>query len=111
MDSYDRIVRAYAAARPAREQAGIRSLSGYVVRMMEEELRRAAVFARHTPGLKCLSLEQGAAVLRDNIADRTVKVAIRGGGLHCGSCGGDACIHVGFLLSVPQVYWLLEPGA
>lgn len=110
MESYDRIVRAYTAARPARERAGIRSLSGYVVSMMEWELGRAAVFARHTPRLRCLSLEPGAAILRDNIAGRTVEVAIRGGGLRCGSCGGDACLHVGFLLSMPQVCLMLGQG-
>jgi len=110
-ESYNRIVRAYKASAPAREQAGISSLSGYVMRMMEEELLRAAVFARHKPRLKCLSIEPEAAVLRDNIAGRIVEVAIGGGALHCKACGGDACLHVGFLLSIPQVYWELEPGA
>lgn len=112
VESYDRIARAYRAYRAtSREEAGIKSLAGYVVSMMENELVRAAVFARHKPRLKCLSLEPEAAVLRDNIAGSIVEVAIRGRDLHCKACGGDACLHVGFLLSIPQVYWLLEPDA
>jgi len=109
MDSYDRIYRAYEASGASRGKAGTRSLSAYVVRLMEAELKRADVFARHRPWIKFIAIEDGVAILRDNMAGSIVEVAVRAGELDCKSCHGDACLHVGFLLSVPQVYWLLEP--
>ena len=105
---YDRFHDSFQKSREELGRRGIKSFSGYVSYMLEEQMLRDAAFARHAPRIKRISVETDSVILRDNIHNRIVEVAVRGGELACQHCQQNDCVHVGFVFSMPDVYDMLS---
>ena len=105
---YDRFQDAYQKSREELSRKGVKSFSGYVSYMLEEQMLKDEAFARHAPKIKSISVESDCVILRDNIHNKIVEVTIRDGQLICQQCEQDDCVHVGFVFSMPDVYDMLS---
>lgn len=105
---YDRFHDAYTNSKEDLSRKGVKSFSGYVSYMLEEQMLKDETFAKHAPRIKSISVESDCVILRDNVSGRIIEVAIRGGELACQHCEKGDCVHVGFVLSMPDVYDMLE---
>lgn len=105
---YNRFNSAYQKSRDELTRKGVKSFSGYVSYMLEEQMLKDETFARHAPRIKKISVEPDCVILRDNMHDRIVEVAVRSGEIVCQYCDQKDCVHVGFVLSMPDVYDMLS---
>lgn len=105
---YDRFQNAYQKSREDLSRKGVKSFSGYVSYMLEEQMLKDETFARHAPMIKKVSVEADCVILRDNVQNRIVEVAVRNGELYCQICEQKDCVHVGFVFSMPDVYDMLS---
>lgn len=105
---YDRFQDAYQKSRDELSRKGVKSFSGYVSYMLEEQMLKDETFARHAPMIKKVSVESDCVILRDNVHNRIVEVSIRNGELYCQRCEQKDCVHVGFVFSMPDVYDMLS---
>ncbi len=105
--AYERFHEAYTKSKEDLSRRGVKSFSGYVSYMLEEQMLKDETFARHAPRIKSISVEADCVILRDNVNNRIVEVAIRDGELACQQCESTDCVHVGFVFSMPDVYDML----
>ena len=87
---------------------GVNSFAGYVTYMLEEMMEKDKIFAKHAPKIQKISVEDDCVVLKDNIKNRIAEVAIQKGEMFCQLCEDKACVHVGFVFSLPDVYEVLN---
>ena len=104
---YDRFHTAYTGNKAELAIRGIRSLSGYLTRMLEERMRSDEAVAEYTPRMKKVSVDDGRAVLLDRHENRIAEVVVQDGSLYCQLCEVSNCLHVGFAHSLPEVYAFL----
>ena len=105
---YNRFNHAYAASKESLAARGVRSLSGYISYMLEDRMREDEATATSAPKMRKISVEGDRVILHDTMANRVAEVAVRDGTLFCHLCEKKDCIHVGFALSLPEVYAVLD---
>jgi hypothetical protein len=72
---------------------------------MEEMMVKYEAFAKHAPYMEKLSIDQNRVVLQDNKRNRIAEVLLKEGELHCLLDEKSDCVHVGFVYSLPEIYY------
>lgn len=105
---YDRFQDIYNENKETLANKGVRSLSGYVSYMLEESMNRDETFARFAPKIEGISIEDDRVILKDHIQNRIVEVVLQESEMHCYLCESKDCMHIGYVLSMPEVYKALN---
>ena len=87
---------------------GVNSFSGYVTYRLEEMMQKDKTFAKYSPKIEKISVDEDRIILKDNIKNRIAEVIIQKGELFCRLCKENDCVHVGFLFSLPEVYEIIS---
>lgn len=107
---YNRFFDTYEKNKKQLEFKGITSFSGYLTSMMDEMMKRYEASCRHVPFMEKISINQNSIIIRDNKNDRIVEVILRQNELQCLRDDRNDCIHVGFVYSIPGLYFMLPKG-
>ena len=105
---YDRFQKVYQSSKDDLAMKGVNSFSGYVTHILEEMMQKDKTFARYAPMIKKISVDDDRVILKDNMKDRIVEVAVQNGELYCQFCEENDCVHIGFVFSLPDVYEVLN---
>ena len=62
-------------------------------------------FAKHAPYIEKVSIDQNRVVLKDNKRNRIAEILLKEGELQCLLDERSDCIHVGFVYSLPEIYY------
>jgi hypothetical protein len=73
--------------------------------MMEEMMVRYEAFAKHAPYMEKIDIDQNRVTLKDNKRNRIVEVLLKDGELQCLLDEKSDCVHVGFVYSLPELYY------
>jgi predicted CopG family antitoxin len=103
---YNKFLKVYEKNKKGLEIKGVRSFSGYLTSMMEETMVRYEAFAKHAPYMEKLSIDQNRVVLQDNKRNRIAEVLLKQWELQCLLDERSDCVHVGFVYSLPELYYL-----
>ena len=103
---YKKFFKLYERNKKGLEVKGIRSFSGYLTSMMEGMMLKYEAFAKHAPYMEKLSIDQDRVVLKDNKRNRIAEVLLKEGELQCLLDERADCVHVGFVYSLPELYYL-----
>jgi len=87
---------------------GMNSFSGYVSFMLDEAIKKDKSFARYVPKIEKISVDDDTVILKDNIKNKIAEVVLQKGELFCKLCKKKACVHVGFVFSLPDIYEVLN---
>jgi hypothetical protein len=102
---YKKFFKVYEKNKKGLELKGITSFSGYLTSMMEEMMVRYEAFAKHAPYMEKIDIDQNRVTLKDNKRNRIVEVLLKDGELQCLLDEKSDCIHVGFVYSLPELYY------
>ncbi len=105
---YDKFHDVYQKNKNNLAMKGVNSFAGYVTYMLEEMMQKDETFARYAPKLEKISVDDDRVILKDNLKNRIVEVAVQKGELYCMLCEEKDCIHIGFVWSLPDVYDVLH---
>ena len=105
---YDRFHEVYQQSKDDLATKGVNSFAGYVTYMLEEMMQKDKTFAIYAPKLEKISIDEDRVVLKDNLKNRIVEVAVQRGELYCMHCEEKDCVHIGFVWSLPHVYEVLH---
>ncbi len=105
---YDKFHDVYQKSKDDLLMKGVNSFSGYVTFMLEELMAKDKTFARYAPKIEKISVDNDRVILKDNIRNRIAEITIKDGVLECCLCNEKACVHVGFVFSLPDVYEILN---
>ena len=98
----------YEKNRKGLELKGIMSFSGYLTSRMEEMMIKDEVFAKHSPFIEKIAIDQDRVILKDNKRNRIVEVLLKNGELQCLLDERSDCVHVGFVYSLPELYGIIS---
>lgn len=87
---------------------GVRSLSGYISYLLEEQMQENETLATHTPAMKKISNDDERVVLLDSTINRITEIVVRDGELSCRLCESNDCMHVGFAYALPAAHIILN---
>jgi hypothetical protein len=82
---------------------GVNSFAGYVTHCLEEMMRKDETFAKFTPKIEKISVDERCIILRDIPKNRIVEIQFHKNELACMLCDQNECKHVGFCESLPEV--------
>jgi hypothetical protein len=88
--------------------ASFQRFSGYLTTMMEEMMIKDEVFAKHSPFIEKIAVDQDRVILKDNKRNRIVEVLLKNGELQCLLDERPYCVHVGFVYSLPELYHIMN---
>jgi hypothetical protein len=77
---------------------------------MEEMMIKDEVFAKHSPFIEKIAVDQDRVILKDNKRNRIVEVLLKNGELQCFLDEKPDCVHVGFVYSLPELYCIINNG-
>jgi hypothetical protein len=84
------------------------SFSGYLTSRMEEMMIKDEVFAKHSPFIEKIAVDQNRVILKDNKKNRIAEVLMNKGELQCLLDERTDCVHVGFVYSLPELYGIIS---
>jgi hypothetical protein len=102
---YKKFLKVYEKNKKGLELKGVTSFSGYLTSMMEEMMVRYEAFAKHAPYMEKIDIDQNRVTLKDNKRNRIVEVLLKNGELQCLLDEKSDCVHVGFVYSLPELYY------
>ena len=105
---YKKFFEVYEKNRKGLELKGIMSFSGYLTSRMEEMMIKEELFAKHSPFIEKIAVDQNRVILKDNKKDRIAEVLLNNGELQCLLDERSDCIHVGFVYSLPELYDIIS---
>ena len=105
---YKKFFEVYEKNREGLELKGVTSFSGYLTSRMEEMMIKDEVFAKHSPLMEKIAVDQNRVILKDNKRNRIVEVLMKNGELQCLLDERSDCIHVGFVYSLPELYDIIS---
>ena len=105
---YDKFNQAYQKNKDELTMKGVNSFAGYVTYLLEDVMKKDKTFARYAPNLEKVSVDADRIILKDNIKNRIAEVAIQNGQLYCQLCEEKDCVHIGYVLGLPDVYEILN---
>ena len=106
---YRRFFDAYAKNKKELEFKGITSFSGYLTSMMEEIIKRYEANGLHAPFMEKILIDHNSVIIKDNKRNRIVEITFRDNELQCLLDNRNDCVHVGFVYSLPELYFMLTP--
>ncbi|MDQ3840667.1 MAG: hypothetical protein M3297_15540 [Thermoproteota archaeon] len=101
---YNKFFATYEKNRRGLELKGITSFSGYLTSMMEEAMAKYEAFARHSPFMEKIDVEQNRITIKDNKRNKIAEVFLKDDQLYCSLDGNTDCVHIGFVYSLPELY-------
>ena len=105
---YKKFFEVYEKNRKGLELKGIMSFSGYLTSRMEEMMIKDEVFAKHSPFIEKIAVDQNRVILKDNKKNRIAEVLMNNGELQCLLDERSDCVHVGFVYSLPELYGIIS---
>jgi hypothetical protein len=75
---------------------------------MEEMMIKDEVFAKHSPFIEKIAIDQNRVILKDNKQNRIAEVLMNNGELQCLLDERSDCVHVGFVYSLPELYCIIS---
>ena len=66
------------------------------------------VFAKHSPFMEKIAIDQNRVILKDNKQNRIAEVLMNNGELQCLLDERSDCVHVGFVYSLPELYCIIR---
>ena len=105
---YKKFFEVYEKNREGLELKGVTSFSGYLTSRMEEMMKKDEVFAKHSPLMEKIAVDQNRVILKDNKRNRIVEVLMKNGELQCLLDERSDCVHVGFVYSLPELYCIIN---
>jgi hypothetical protein len=76
---------------------------------MEEMMIKDEVFAKHSPFIEKMAVDQNRVILKDNKQNRIAEVLMNNGELQCLLDDERSdCVHVGFVYSLPELYHVIR---
>ena len=105
---YNKFFGVYERSKRELELKGITSFSGYLTSMMEEMMNRYEVFAKQAPFIEKVSIDRDRVIVKDNKNGRIAEVLLKDGELRCLLADRVACVHVGFVYSMPELYRIIK---
>jgi hypothetical protein len=84
------------------------SFSGYLTSRMEEMMMIKEVFAKHSPFIEKIAVDQNRVILKDNKKNRIAEVLMNNGELQCLLDEKSGCVHLGFVYSLPELYGIIR---
>ena len=74
---YDKFQEVYQKSKDDLAMKGVNSFSGYVTYMLEEMMQKDKTFARYSPKIEKISVDDDRVILKDNIKNRIAEVAVQ----------------------------------
>ena len=105
---YKKFFEVYEKNKEGLELKGVTSFSGYLTSRMEEMMIKDEVFAKHSPLVEKIAVDQNRVILKDNKRNRIVEVLMKNGELQCLLDERSDCVHVGFVYSLPELYCIIN---
>jgi len=105
---YKKFFGVYEKNKKGLELKGVTSFSGYLTSRMEEMMIKDEVFAKHSPLVEKIAVDQNRVILKDNKRNRIVEVLMKNGELQCLLDERSDCVHVGFVYSLPELYCIIN---
>jgi len=105
---YKKFFEVYEKNKKGLELKGVTSFSGYLTSRMEEMMIKDEVFAKHSPLMEKIAVDQNRVILKDNKRNRIVEVLMKNGELQCLLDERSDCVHVGFVYSLPELYCIIN---
>ena len=100
---YERFHNAYLSRKDKLAAEGIRSLSAFISRMLDDVLLEDEM-ARRPGRMRKLHVDPGRVVLMDNETGRVAEVGMQDGQPLCHMCKSDSCLHAGFACAIPALF-------
>ena len=66
------------------------------------------VFAKHSPFIEKIAVDQNRVIIKDNKKNRVAEVLLNNGELQCLLDERSDCVHVGFVYSLPELYDIIS---
>jgi hypothetical protein len=105
---YKKFFGVYEKNKKGLELKGVTSFSGYLTSRMEEMMIKDEVFAKHSPFIEKIAVDQNRVILKDNKKNRIAEVLMNNGELQCLLDERSDCVHVGFVYSLPELYGIIS---
>jgi hypothetical protein len=105
---YKKFFEIYEKNKKGLELKGVTSFSGYLTSRMQEMMIMDEVFAKHSPLMEKIAVDQNRVILKDNKRNRIVEVLMKNGELQCLLDERSDCVHVGFVYSLPELYCIIN---
>jgi hypothetical protein len=105
---YKKFFEVYEKNKKGLELKGIMSFSGYLTSRMDEMMIKDEVFAKHSPFIEKIAVDQNRVILKDNKQNRIAEVLLKNGELQCLLDERSDCVHVGFVYSLPELYSIIS---
>jgi hypothetical protein len=100
---YDKFYQIFFDQKEKLSLKGVNSFSGYVTFCLEEMMRKDETFAKFTPKIEKLLVDENGIILRDIPKNRIVEIQFHKNELVCMLCDQNDCKHIGFCESLPEV--------
>ena len=72
-----------------------------------EEISKIKTSGTYAPKIEKISIDYDRVILKDNTKNRIAEIVIQKDKLFCQLCDENDCTHVGFALSLPDVYEMI----
>ena len=106
---YGRFFNAFLKNKKELEFKGITSFSGYLTSMMEEIMKKYEANGLHAPFMEKILINHNSIIIKDNKRNQIVKITLHDNELQCLLDDRNDCVHVGFVYSLPEFYFMLTP--
>lgn len=106
---YGRFFNAYLKNKKELEFKGITSFSGYLTSMMEEIMKKYEANGLHAPFMEKILTDHNSIIIKDNKRNQIVEITLHDNELQCLLDDRNDCVHVGFVYSLPEFYFMLTP--
>jgi len=106
---YGRFFNAFLKNKKELEFKGITSFSGYLTSMMEEIMKKYEANGLHAPFMEKILTDHNSIIIKDNKRNQIVKITLHDNELQCLLDDRNDCVHVGFVYSLPEFYFMLTP--
>ena len=106
---YGRFFNAFLKNKKELEFKGITSFSGYLTSMMEEIMKKYEANGLHAPFMEKILTDHNSIIIKDNKRNQIVEITLHDNELQCLLDDRNDCVHVGFVYSLPEFYFMLTP--
>jgi len=77
--------------------------------MMEEIMKKYEANGLHAPFMEKILTDHNSIIIKDNKRNQIVKITLHDNELQCLLDDRNDCVHVGFVYSLPEFYFMLTP--
>ena len=106
---YGRFFNAFLKNKKELEFKGITSFSGYLTSMIEEIMKKYEANGLHAPFMEKILIYHNSIIIKDNKRNQIVEITLHDNELQCLLDDRNDCVHVGFVYSLPELYFMLIP--